>query len=133
MPALTRYFIKAALLYLVLALAMSLWMTVQPAVMYLRPTFMHVLIVGWITQLIFGVAYWMFPKYSRQQPRGNTTAGWMVFVCLNTGLALRIIGEPLPIVAPESRAGWLLAVSAGLQLLAAWLYIWLIWPRVKER
>jgi hypothetical protein len=133
MPVLTRYFIKAALLYLVLALAMSLWMAANPAVTFLRATFFHMLVVGWITQLIFGVAYWMFPKYTRQLPRGNAGLAWMVFICLNLGLMLRLVGEPLVVIQPELNLGWLLAVSAVLQLAAGWGYIALIWTRVKER
>ena len=25
-------------------------------------TYLHLLVVGWITQIIFGVAFWLFPR-----------------------------------------------------------------------
>jgi len=28
----------------------------------LFPVYIHLLVFGWLTQLIFGVIYWMFPK-----------------------------------------------------------------------
>ena len=42
----------------------------------LLPVFYHLLMVGWVTQLICGVALWMFPPLSREQPRGDERLGW---------------------------------------------------------
>ena len=88
MPPLTRWLVKAALLYLVAALALGVAVQIpavarQPAVAVLWPTYLHVLVVGWLTQLIFGVAYWLFPRYSAEQPRGSERLGWATFVLLN--------------------------------------------------
>ena len=75
-----------------------------------------------MTQLIFGVVIWMFPKYSTAQPRGNERLGWATYGLLNAGLLLRAIGEPLSAAQPASGAGWPLAASAVLQLLAGWAF-----------
>ena len=98
-----------------------------------QPVYFHLLMVGWVTQLIIGVAYWMFPKYSREQPRRSETLGWVVFILLNAGLILRVIGEPLLALQPESGLGWLLVLSALCQLLAGWGFVLNTWARVKER
>ena len=132
MPAITRYFIKAAMIYFVIGLFMGFLISTRvllnlPAtILILNPTYLHLLVVGWITQLIFGVAYWMFPKYSKDKPRGDERLGWLIFGSLNAGLLLRVIGEPLNI-------GWLLPIAAVLQFVAVWLFILAVWPRVKER
>lgn len=99
----------------------------------LFPTFYHVLAVGWITQLIFGVAYWMFPRYSKEQPRGNETIGWITYACINTGLLLRLVLEPALI---SNHHFWIaagLVLSAVLQWLAAVLFVTNTWKRVKGR
>jgi len=67
-PVLTRWFIKCAMLYLIVALALSILMQSGlsrkvPLLGVLWPTYLHLLVVGWLTQLIFGVAFWMFPKH----------------------------------------------------------------------
>ena len=139
MPTLTRWFIKTALMYFVAALLVGAVTAARPAlslpseIAALTPVYFHLLMVGWVTQLIFGVVHWMFPKYSHAQPRGDERLGWSVYILLNAGLLLRAIGEPLTTIRPEAGTGWLLAVSAILQLLAGWGFVLNTWPRVKER
>lgn len=139
MPALTRFYIKTALIAFVLALILGALLAAQPLlslpplIAALRPVFLHLLIVGWITQLIIGVAYWMFPKQSKEHPRGSAKMGWAVYALLNLGLALRTAAEPLSVIYPHSLAGAALAISAVLQVGAGWLFVINTWPRVKER
>lgn len=138
MPALTRWYIKSALIYLVAALLLALLLALPPDavpafVRYMNPVYFHLFLVGWATQMIFGVIYWMFPIISRARPRGSEPLGWTVYALLNAGLLLRVVGEPLVASQLGSSAGWLLAVSAALQWLAAALFVFLAWPRVKEK
>lgn len=136
MPPLTRWFIKAALVYFVAALVLGILVQMGPArtlpvLQVAWPTYVHILVVGWLTQLIFGVAYWLFPRYSAEQPRGSDRLGWASFVLLNVGLALRVIGEPM--VALGHDAGALLVASAVAQLLAGLAFVANTWPRIRER
>lgn len=139
MPRLTRYYIKAGMLYLVFALVVAGLMAAVPvfglssSLGVLRPVFYHLLMVGWVTQLIFGVGNWMFPKFSKEQPRGHERLAWATFILLNAGLLLRVVGEPLVALRPDAGAGWLLLVSALLQVVAGWLFILNVWPRIRER
>jgi len=139
MPRLARLYIKTGLLYFVIALLMALALAAQPVfnlpagIAALRPVYLHLLMVGWVTQLIFGVVYWMFPKYSKEQPRRSEKLAWWVFGLLNAGLILRAVGEPLATLRPDMNAGWLLAISALLQLAAGWGFVFNTWSRVKER
>lgn len=139
MPLLTRTMIKTGLVYFVIALLMGALVIARPllnlpaAIVAFQPVYLHLLMVGWITQLIMGVVYWMFPKASKERPRGSEKLGWAVFALLNAGLVLRAIGEPLLVIAPALNAGWLLALSAVLQLAAGWGFILNTWSRVKER
>ena len=139
MPLLTRWYIKTALLYLIAALllaiilALPISISLPPFVRAMHPAYFHLFLVGWVTQMIFGVMYWLFPIISRKRPRGNETLGWVSFLLLNVGLLLRVFVEPQ--VASQSAAGlgWVLALSALLQWLAAVCFIILSWPRVKEK
>jgi len=139
MPMLTRYYLKTGLVHLAIALFLGVLIAAQPifnlstSLPVLRPVFLHLLIVGWITQVIIGIAYWMFPKYSKEHPRGSERLGWAVYILLNVGLALRAVCEPLFALEPGSVAGIGLAASAVLQVSAGWLFIANTWSRVKER
>lgn len=139
MPVVTRWFLKSALIYLVVALILALLLAMPQSagmpefILYMNPVYFHLFLVGWVTQMIFGVIYWMFPIISRARPRGNEKQAWACYALLNIGLFLRVVGEPLAVSLPDSGLGWLLVVSALLQWLAALLFIILAWPRVKER
>jgi hypothetical protein len=104
MPRVSQWFIRTAMMYLVVALALGAIMQTPfaarlPLFRALGPTYVHLPVVGWLTQLIFGVAYWMFPRYSAEQPRGSER----------------------------------LVSSALLQLLAGWMFVVNTWPRIRER
>ena len=139
MPTLARWYIKAALVYFVLALLAGV--IVQARVIIdlpsrlavLRPVYIHLLTVGWITQLIIGVGYWMFPKFSRENPRGSERLAWATFILLNLGLALRVVSEPQVSIRAEPDLSWMLALSAVLQLVAGWLFVINTWARIGER
>ena len=139
MPYLSRWFVKAGMVYFLAALLLG-WLLVMPGaterwpgLVTLSPVYFHLFMVGWVTQLIFGVAFWMFPRYSREKPRGNE--GWVVltFWMLNGGLLLRVVAEPLRGWRPEPVWAWMLAVSAWLQWLAGIVFVLYLWPRVKEK
>lgn len=137
MPTLTRWFIKTALAYLALALLLSVGQASRPLGLTpdwlgaFGPVYFHLLMVGWVTQLIFGVAHWMFPKASPDHPRGDERVMWLVYGLLNAGLALRAVSEPF--VAAHFAFGWLLAAAALLQWLAGLGAAWSLWGRVKVK
>jgi hypothetical protein len=97
------------------------------------PVYYHLLMVGWATQLIGGVALWMFPPLSRERPRGDERLGWLAYGALNGGLLLRAVAEPLQLIRPAAWTGWALALAALLQVLAIWALVIALWPRVKGR
>ena len=139
MPLITRTFIKAALAYLCAALLLAvalaandLW-RLSGLLSALGPAYFHLFMLGWVTQLIFGVVLWMFPKYSLAAPRRSERLSWAVFGLLNAGLVLRVLAEPFNTLSPGSGWGWLLALSALLQWLAGLGFIANVWGRVKEK
>jgi hypothetical protein len=124
--------VKTAMIYFVAALSVGAVQAIL-RVPFLGPTYVHMLVVGWITQMIFGVAYWMFPKYSPETPRGNNTIAIATFVLLNVGLLVRVFTEPALAWRPDAVPGWPLAVAGVAQALAGVGFAINTWPRVKIR
>jgi len=136
MPKLARWYVKSAMIYLVLgavlaALALSNAAPLPRGLLALRPLAWHLLTFGWATQLIFGVAYWMFPHLSKQAPRGNERVLWAAFWALNAGLLLRAVGEPAVSLWPGALPPAILQAAAVLQVAAVWLFAAETWPRIK--
>lgn len=137
MPTLSRWCIKTGLVYFVIGLALGIAVSFDP-IRYssggqaLWLVYLHLLVVGWITMLIIGVAYWLFPRYDRDRPYGPVYLGWIAYGLLNAGLVLRALAEPWsamgnrPLQAP-------ILVSAAAQWLGILLFIGLLWPRVRQK
>lgn len=136
MPTQARWLIKTALLYLAVALALGVVRAGQAAgvvpgtasTLWLPQ--LHFLTVGWLTQLIFGVAFWLFPS-----PRGageaSSRAVWLAYAALNLGLLLRLGCEPD--LLPKAPRAWGLGASAALQWAASLLMVGHLWGRVRSK
>jgi peptidoglycan biosynthesis protein MviN/MurJ (putative lipid II flippase) len=61
----------------------------------------------------------MFPKFSKELPRGSNQLAVAACVLLNFGLILRIVAEPLQACHPVRTLGWLFVLSAVAQWLVA--------------
>lgn len=139
MPTVTRMFIKTALVYACAGMLLStLWLIngiwlLHPLIGAIQPTAIHLIVIGWLTQLIVGVALWMFPVWSKAQPRGPEWLSWACYGLLNAGLLLRVIAEPLSAQRAASPVGWFLIGSAVLQVAALWLFAALMWRRVRPK
>jgi hypothetical protein len=133
MPPLTRWFLKAALVYLILALCTGILLAMPNPISGVFPVYFHLLTFGWLTQLIFGIAVWMFPKFTPAKPRGHEWLGWSTFILLNTGLLLRMIFEPLHANVASPLSSAMLITAALLQWLSGVAFVANTWKRVREK
>lgn len=136
MPIPARWLIKTALVHLVFALGLALVRSGQAiglvpgAASALWLPQLHLLTVGWLTQLIFGVAYWLFPAPD-DAAAASPRVIWAAYGALNVGLLLRLGTEP-SVVLDGARA-WGLVASAALQWGASLLFVAHFWSRVRSK
>lgn len=139
MPLLARWYIKTALLYLVGALVVGVLIAAGPVIGIpaapgiLWITYLHLFVVGWLTQLIIGVAIWLFPRHSRERPFGAIGLVRAAYPLLNVGLLLRAVAEPGILWSGQAVWRHLLVVSAVAQWLAGLLFVVYIWKRVRTK
>jgi hypothetical protein len=128
-PRVSRAFVRTALACLAAGLLAGVLGAlpggVGPRIPALEPVRMHLLVVGWLTGLVVGVAHWLFPSRGRDAPL------WIVYALLYGGLGMRVVAEP-------SRAAWggapwgtLLVLSAVTQAAALFTFAAVLWPRVR--
>lgn len=134
MPRIARTFIKTGLIYFLASLLLGLaaefnWLQFPSMV----PLFWHLLMVGWITQIIFGVSMWMFPGRTRKEGFKAQLWGWLTYIFLNGGLLLRVIAEPATYATSGSTWSMLIVISAVSQVIAAVTYIIELWPRIQSK
>ena len=131
MPQLSRWFIRTALGYLLFSLMLGVLLPGWGLGALLWPTYVHLLVLGWLSQLIFGVAYWMFPRPVASAARRGALLGWITYWLLNAGLVSRFLGELTR--AAGGHSDNLLVAAAVLQLVAGWTFVINTWSRVKGR
>lgn len=149
MPLTSRVLIKASILYLGIGavlgalLLVNRWLPLNPKIVLLKASHVQVLLAGWLTQLIMGVAWWLFPPLPRhsdaerpvrrgQIQRGSEALFWATVVCLNAGVLFRAIFDPL-YNWTQVRAYQVLSGLSGLLLLAAAVFfVANMWGRTRE-
>ena len=151
MPATSRTFVKASIIYLILGAILGALMYTNrsiplgPWVNYLRASHIQVLVAGWLTQLILGVAWWLFPPLEiglrsdaplpvrrGQTQRGSEPLFWATFAFLNAGILLRALGEPFYTWTKHDLFGFLTGISGVFLFLAAIAFVANMWSRVRD-
>ncbi|PWH17658.1 MAG: hypothetical protein DDG59_07720 [Anaerolineae bacterium] len=134
MPKVTRWFVKTSFIHLVFALILGMLQSLPQWKMGgWFPSYLHWLVFGWLTQLIFGIAIWMLPKFSNEKPRGYDWLNWMTYGSLNFGLGLRLVFEPWQLSSWATGRAWVLIIAAFLQWFACLIFVGQAWVRVRGR
>ena len=126
MPRITRWFLKTGLIYLVIGLAAGMFPRLAGP---LFPVYVHFITIGWLTQLIFGVAFWLFPQ-SRRGAKPDERPLWAVYALLNAGLIVRAVAEPATQLPGRE---WAIAFAAASLWAACCLFAAVTWPRIRPR
>lgn len=134
MPKVARAFIKTGFVFFMVALALGVVLEIESlSLPSLMPLFWHALMVGWITQIIFGVSLWMFPGRTREEGFKAQFWAWLTYIFLNTGLVLRFIAEPMLLYSALTIWNILVVGSAVLQVTSGLTYVIEMWPRVQSK
>jgi len=128
MPRLSAWFIRAALLYLLLGFTVGgllLWnkgLPIHPSIWRLLPAHMEFLLLGWSVQLAVGVAYWILPRFHTK--RRKSILVWLSLVLLNGGIWLVVIGGLLDAAETMRVVGRLMEAGAAATFaLHAWFRV----------
>ncbi len=142
MPVESRLFVKASLVWLSATFAVGAVLLALKALGLslhydLSIVHAHMGFVGWLVNLVMGVALWFLPvnreKFPENRGRYPAVTVRFIFAMLNIGLVLRIAFEPLVDKAgPTPFYSAMLLASAVLQLAAIVLFAAIAWLRVRQ-
>ena len=137
MHALVRRYIKTAIAFLLVGLAIGGWMMVRRELAGRIPTpyevsaHTHAILVGFVMMMILGVALWLFPRPekgdARYQPRVAELAYWLVAL----GTAGRIAGELLRTGVHAAWLRWLVVLCGMAQIAGIAAFFHTMWSRVR--
>ncbi len=157
MPRLSQWMIRSSLLWLLLgstvgglllmnkAVPFSTWSACDPQtctgwaallrwlagwLWAWRSSHVHTMLVGWMLQLAYGVAFWILPRLDARGSRGNEALAWGCYWALNLGALLAVLEPPLQSWLPGWLAATLLVLGGGLYIVANAAFVAHAWPRV---
>lgn len=120
-----RAFLKAALIALGLGVALGLGIASHPQWIVYRPAHVHLNLLGFVTMMIYGVAYHVIPRFTGAPLYSRRLAGAHVWAA-TSGLATMVAGFMLlPHLPREGR--YVLVAGGLLSAGAAYLFILNIW------
>ena len=126
-----RAFLKASLVWLSLGVTLGVAMAVHPIWTVYRPAHEHLNLLGFVTMMIYGVAYHVIPRFGGRPLRYRRLAVWHWWAA-NAGVAMMSVGfmcrvtEGVPIAA----SGAMLGVGGTLSALGAYAFALNIWRTI---
>jgi len=133
MPSLTRWYIRAAFIYLLLGFTVGALLLINkgiqlfPSLWRWLPVHIEFLLYGWVMQLTLGMAFWILPRYWQKPRRPKESYARAAFVLLNLGLWLVVAQAVLPV------GRWALVAGKGLELGAVFCFALHAWRRIVSR
>lgn len=126
-----RLFLKSALVSLGVGIVMGSWMALSPGAIIYRPAHVHLNLLGFVSMVIYGVAYHVIPRFTGHPLHNRRMAG-VHWWCANIGLIVLVSGFLFaPHMATPARA--LMGAGAAVAGLGAFLFIYNLWRTIDGR
>ena len=140
MHSLARRYIKTAICFLGLGLAIGFWMVLkrefngQVPAPYLVTAHTHSILVGFVMMMILGVALWLFPRPERGDIQYGPMRAEVAYWLLTAGTLLRTGSELLHTIPTQRQIGLAVAAVAGasLQIVGLALFFYTVWGRIRS-
>ena len=123
-----RAFLKASLAWLALGVTLGVAMGAHPNWTVYLPAHMPMVLLGFVTMMIYGVAYHVIPRFTGH-PLHNRRAAGVHWWLANLGLALMVCGFVTRVARP-GMGTVVLATGGTLSALGAYIFVYLIWRTV---
>lgn len=142
MYTLVRRYLKTAVAFLAIGLAIGGWMIARRELAgaapdpYLVSAHTHALFVGFVMMMIMGVALWLFPRPDKTDAQYDPRLAAIAYWVLTVGTAARVSGEVM-------RSGlfnlnmsfmWLrvsIVAASFLQAIGIGVFFFTMWTRIR--
>jgi heme/copper-type cytochrome/quinol oxidase subunit 1 len=134
---LVRRYIKTAIIFLALGIALGGWMLVDRELYGRAPSeyetsaHTHLIFVGFIMEMILGVALWLFPRPHKEDTRYSPRLANVAYWLLTVGTATRAAGELARESANAMPLRWLIVGSGLAQIAGIGLFFYTMWSRIR--
>ena len=136
MFTLARYYVKSAILFLVLGLVLGGYMTYRINIsgsgvtQSMIAAHTHLILVGFVIMLIMGIALWLFPR-PREKVFYSPLIAEITFYLMFAAIAVRSAGEILNGFILSRWIAWAIVAGSFGEIAGIVLFFINIWNRIK--
>lgn len=137
MHSLVRRYIKTAIFFLGVGLAIGGYLIVQRETTgrfpnaYVVSAHTHAILVGFVMMMILGVALWLFPRPERDDSRYDPALVAAAYWTITVATAVRIVGELARATWGPVWLRWTVAASGLAQIAGFGLFFYTMWSRIR--
>jgi len=121
MDRFVRNFIIMSIVYLGVATAIGLFMLYDQKLMTLKFVHSHLMLLGWVSMMIYGVGYHILPKFKGRQLYSNKM-GEFQFWLANLGMVGMLVFYTLNILAPSGLYKSIMLASGFAEVISIFLF-----------
>jgi cbb3-type cytochrome oxidase subunit 1 len=126
-----KAFVKSSVTWLALGATLGIAMAIQPTLVAYRTAHLHMMLLGFVAMMIFGVGYHVMPRFAGHplySPRAAGIHWWLA----NSGLVLMVLGFAGRVVGVPA-APFMLGVGGTLAAAGAYTFAWVVWRTLDVR
>jgi cbb3-type cytochrome oxidase subunit 1 len=120
-----KAFLKSSVSWLVAGVTLGAAMGAHPRWSIYRTAHLHMLLLGFVAMMIFGVAYHVIPRFAGNPLRSSRLAGahwWLA----NLGLAVMVVGFVLR-ANGQPVSSLILGIGGSAAASGAYIFAYLVW------
>lgn len=132
-----RYFIKTAIVFLIIGLATGLFMIISKNIFYIGYPYSvitahtHIILIGFVMMMIMGVAIWFFPKAEKDDKKYKPNLILFVYALMTISTTIRFIAEMINGYSQDSISSTISVLAAIGQFFSFLLFFYSIWGRIR--
>ena len=124
-----KRFLKASLAWLSLGVTLGLAMAVHPVWAIYKPAHLHMNVLGFVTMMIYGVAYHVIPRFTGHPLHSRRAAGAQWWLA-NAGLLLMVCGFVHRANGGVTLGAVLLGAGGTLAAAGAYTFAYVLWRTI---
>lgn len=133
-----RYFIKTAIVFLIVGLIVGLFMISSKYLFeYAYPyglisAHTHIILVGFVMMMIMGVAIWFFPRAEKSDNKYKPNLILLLYGFITISTAVRFTAEVIFAYMNDQFSKILIVISSAGQVFSFILFFYSIWGRIRS-
>ncbi|MDP3110908.1 MAG: cbb3-type cytochrome c oxidase subunit I [Thermodesulfovibrionales bacterium] len=123
MDRFVKNFIVMSIVYLAIASILGVFMIARPSLLLLKFVHSHLMLIGWVSMMIYGVGYHILPRFAGKLIKSKTMAE-LQFWLANIGLVGMLGFYTLGIYNPSDLYKGLIIASGAVEVLSIFLFFY---------